>query len=257
MSFFLSSPIVFLANTVYLPFIISVVIGVPSACLYLFEILIIIKNYKEYNSSFFHLFIARAILVSIFLTSFGQRFGKIGLFTNIYLLLPQWFLSIIYFFNYYCIHSENIATTLFLFNRLFSILFPFLNEKIWIHFLPLTLLLIFILPLSITIQIFFLDIYIRIQSDNQTITFDYHKKSTDIKSTQIAAYSCVIFMFICLIINLITIISYKIKIKPKTQNNGILQIGQNEMIEKRLLFYSIWTFIGQLLISISTVIKIN
>jgi len=63
MGFFLSAPIVFLANTVYLPFVISLVIGVPSAILYSFEVVIIITKWKDYNSSFFQLLIARAILV--------------------------------------------------------------------------------------------------------------------------------------------------------------------------------------------------
>ncbi|CAK5039155.1 unnamed protein product [Meloidogyne enterolobii] len=170
MGFFLSAPIVFLANTVYLPFVISIVIGVPSAILYSFEVVIIITKWKDFNSSFFQLLIARAILnILNFIISFGQRFGKVGLFTNIYLQLTSWVLATIFFFGLYCIHGENIATTLQLFNRLSSILWPFTYEKLWKRFLPLSILLIFSTPLILAVQMFSQDFYARLQADNQTI----------------------------------------------------------------------------------------
>nr|CAD2175493.1 unnamed protein product [Meloidogyne enterolobii] len=249
MGFFLSAPIVFLANTVYLPFVISVVIGVPSAILYSFEVVIIITKWKDFNSSFFQLLIARAILnILNFIISFGQRFGKVGLFTNIYLQLPSWVLAVIFFFGYYCIHGENIATTLQLFNRLSSILWPFTYEKLWKRFLPLSVLLIFILPLTWTLQMFSQDFYARLQADNQTITIDV--KTPDIKPAEYAAYSCVIFMSICLIINIATLFVYKTRVIPQTAN--VTSNGLQQVIEKRLTLYAFWTFVGQLLISIST-----
>uniref|UniRef100_A0A914NM53 Serpentine receptor class gamma n=1 Tax=Meloidogyne incognita TaxID=6306 RepID=A0A914NM53_MELIC len=255
MGFFLSAPIVFLANTVYLPFVISVIIGVPSAILYLFEVVIIITKWKDFNSSFFQLFIARAILnILNFIISFGQRFGKVGLFTDIYLQLPSWVLATIYFFGYYCIHGENIATTLQLFNRLSSILWPFTYEKIWRRFLPLSILLIFIIPLSWTIQTFSKDFSSRLQADNQTVTIAMYnnisKKDGNDNPAEYAAYSCVIFMFICLIINIATLFVYKTKVQ--SQSNKITSNGLQQTIEKRLTLYAFWTFVGQLLISIST-----
>nr|CAD2183021.1 unnamed protein product [Meloidogyne enterolobii] len=219
MGFFLSAPIVFLANTVYLPFVISLVIGVPSAILYSFEVVIIITKWKDYNSSFFQLLIARAILnILNFIISFGQRFAKVGLFTNVYLQLPSWVLATTFFFGYYCVHGENIATALQLLDRLSSILWPFTYEKAWNRLLPLAILLIFILPLARTIQLFSCDFYAHLQADNQTITIDVHNINTlDINPAEDAAYSCVIFMFICLIINIATLCVYKTKVQPQTK----------------------------------------
>uniref|UniRef100_A0A915NTX4 Serpentine receptor class gamma n=1 Tax=Meloidogyne floridensis TaxID=298350 RepID=A0A915NTX4_9BILA len=252
MGFFLSAPIVFLANTVYLPFVISLVIGVPSVILYSFEVVIIITKWKDYNSSFFQLFIARAILnILNFIFFFVQRFGKVGLFTNIYLQLPSWVLATTFFFGYYCIHGENIATTLQLLDRLSSILWPFTYEKAWNRLLPFAILLIFILPLARTIQIFSYDLYARLQADNQTITIAIRNIETlDINPAEDAAYSCVIFMFICLIINIATLFVYKTKVQSQTTK--IASNGLQKAIEKRLILYAFWTFVGQLLISIST-----
>uniref|UniRef100_A0A914LTN5 Serpentine receptor class gamma n=1 Tax=Meloidogyne incognita TaxID=6306 RepID=A0A914LTN5_MELIC len=251
MGFFLSAPIVFLANTVYLPFVISVVVGVPSAILYLFEVVIIITKWKEFNSSFFQLLIAKSILnILNFIRSFPQRFGKVGLFTNTYLQLPPWVLAVMYFLNYYCIYGENIATALQLMNRLSSILWPFSYEKAWRRWLPLSMLLIFVLPLSRTVQIFSLDFYAHLQADNQTVTIDFHKKAGDFNATEDGAYSCVIFMFICLIINIATLFVYKTKVKPQTNKTTSNELQR--VIEKRLTLYAFWTFGGQLLISIST-----
>uniref|UniRef100_A0A914NJX9 Serpentine receptor class gamma n=1 Tax=Meloidogyne incognita TaxID=6306 RepID=A0A914NJX9_MELIC len=255
MGFFLSAPIVFLANTVYLPFVISLVIGIPSVILYSFEVVIIITKWKDYNSSFFQLLIARAILnILNFIISFAKRFAKVGLFTNIYLQLPSWVLATTFFFGYYCVHGENIATTLQLLDRLSSILWPFTYEKAWNRLLPFAILLIFILPLARTIQIFSYDLYARLQADNQTITIAIRNIETlDINPAEDAAYSCVIFMFICLIINIATLLAYKTKVQSQTTK--IASNGLQKAIEKRLTLYAFWTFVGQLLFSISTVNK--
>uniref|UniRef100_A0A915NDY2 Serpentine receptor class gamma n=1 Tax=Meloidogyne floridensis TaxID=298350 RepID=A0A915NDY2_9BILA len=252
MGFFLSAPIVFLANTVYLPFVISVVVGVPSAILYLFEVVIIITKWKEFNSSFFQLLIAKSILnILNFIISFVPRFGKVGLFTNLFLQLPSWVLAVIFFFGYYCIHGENIATTLQLLNRLSSILWPFSYERAWRRWLPLSMLLIFVLPLSRTVQILSEDFIARLQADNQTVTiYESTIKPGEINPTADAAYSCVIFMFICLIINIATLFVYKTKVQPQT--NKTTSNGLQRVIEKRLTLYTFWTFVGQLLISTST-----
>uniref|UniRef100_A0A915NVR1 Serpentine receptor class gamma n=1 Tax=Meloidogyne floridensis TaxID=298350 RepID=A0A915NVR1_9BILA len=254
MGFFLSAPIVFLANTVYMPFVISLVIGVPSVILYSFEVFIIITKWKDYNSSFFQLLIARAILnILNFIISFGERFPKVGLFTNIYLQLPSWVLATTFFFGYYCLHGENIATTLQLLDRLSSILWPFSYEKAWKRLLPFAFLLIFILPLTRTIQIFSFDFYARLQADNQTVTLDIRNiKTLDINPAEDAAYSCVIFMFICLIINITTLFAYKTKVKPQTTQ--IASNGLQKAIEKRLTLYTFLTFT---LIYISVMIDIT
>uniref|UniRef100_A0A914LTW2 Serpentine receptor class gamma n=1 Tax=Meloidogyne incognita TaxID=6306 RepID=A0A914LTW2_MELIC len=203
-------------------------------------VVIIITKWKDFNSSFFQLLIARAVLnILNFIISFGQRFGKVGLFTDIYLQLPSWVLAVICFFGYYCIHGENIATTLQLFNRLSSILWPFTYEKLWRRFLPLSVLLIFILPLTWTLQIFSHDFYAHLQADNQTITIDV--KTMDINFAEDAAYSCVIFMFICLIINIATLFVYKTKVQ--SQSNKITSNGLQQTIEKRLTLYAFWTFV--------------
>jgi len=75
----------------------------------------------------------------------------------------------------------------------------------------------------------------------------------DINPAEDAAYSCVIIMFICLIINIATLCFYKTRVQSQT--TIIPSNGLQKAIEKRLILYAFWTFVGQLLISISTVNK--
>jgi len=117
------------------------------------------------------------------------------------------------------------------------------------------MLLIFITPLILTVQMFSQDFYAHLQADNKTVTIDVHNiKEGDTQPLEYAAYSCVIFMFICLIINIATLFVYKTKVQ--SQSNKITSNGLQQTIEKRLTLYAFWTFVGQLLISISTVNKI-
>jgi len=60
-------------------------------------------------------------------------------------------------------------------------------------------------------------------------------------------------MFICLIINIATLLAYKTKVQSQTTK--IASNGLQKAIEKRLTLYAFWTFVGQLLFSISTVNK--
>ena len=45
--------------------IVAAVIGLPSALLYIFELIILFKQWKEFKSSFYVLFILRAIIVNL------------------------------------------------------------------------------------------------------------------------------------------------------------------------------------------------
>uniref|UniRef100_A0A914HS14 Uncharacterized protein n=1 Tax=Globodera rostochiensis TaxID=31243 RepID=A0A914HS14_GLORO len=80
-----------LANADLIPFLIALLIGIPSAVLYCLELAVIVTNFAEFGAPFFVLVAVRAAssLVNYVFSFLAQRFGKIGLFFPVYLKLPR------------------------------------------------------------------------------------------------------------------------------------------------------------------------
>jgi hypothetical protein len=134
-----------LASYAWLPNGLAALLGLPSALLYLVEVLIVwrCRHLSPFNSSFFSLFVVRALPVGIhsadeptknqpipqsifnLLCSYwGIRFGLLGLFYPLYLRMPVWLLNLFFFTSYYTYQVENLSSTFLLLNRFSSIAFP-------------------------------------------------------------------------------------------------------------------------------------
>nr|CAD2188474.1 unnamed protein product [Meloidogyne enterolobii] len=128
---FIYSLLNILSTNVAIPHIIAGIIGIPSALLYIFELIILYKKWKEFKSSFFVLFSLRAIicLINLCFSYVNQRFLKFGWFIPIYQQLPTVVLSIFYFFIYYPFHVEDLASIFMIINRLSAIAVPMEYEE--------------------------------------------------------------------------------------------------------------------------------
>ncbi|KAF7630884.1 Serpentine receptor class gamma [Meloidogyne graminicola] len=252
---------------VAIPHIISAVIGLPSALLYIFEIIIIIKNWKEYKSSFFVLFLLRAIicLINLFFAYLNQRFLRIGWFIYIYQQIPAFLLSIFYFFIYYPFHVEELASIFMIINRFIAVAFPLDYEYIWTKKkIVASVLFCCITPLIFTYQILQYTTYITRLMNGNIYGLAYSQKTFGYSlglvnyyrlfgmfssNNGIAAISSFFFMAVSLILNIFTLIIFKRK-------NNILNIQNNLftsnkiLMERKLTVYVLITFLGQLLLSL-------
>ncbi|KAL3109502.1 hypothetical protein niasHT_016125 [Heterodera trifolii] len=239
-----------LANFKLCPFFFALAIGIPSALLYCSLLLIIVINFNHFSSSFFILVFIRAILSLInYIVSFlAHRFGKIGLFLPIYLKFPRLLLAFLFFMVFYAFHLENLLTAFLLLNRLSAILFPMKYKKLWRVGLPFVVAFSFILPLPFTVPIFSFGMYVHVQSDNATFTLDDNTTKNDLNSTKIGASSAVLFSIICLLLNLATLLAYKLR-------SNYQQNGQHAANERKMTIYTVATFFGQLLMAIFMIIR--
>nr|CAD2167731.1 unnamed protein product [Meloidogyne enterolobii] len=233
-----------LSQSVIPPNIIALLIVVPSTILYLTELGVILRFKKAFKSSFFKLFAARTI--SSILGLIGQclysRFGRIGFFLSIYLKLSGVYLAIFYFMTAYFYLVEGTCTITLLLNRLTALVWPLKYERIWKKLWYWAIILAYILPLTQTWHIVFLDIVIWVHDDNATFTLLTQMKSDDTNDPLIAAEFSGFFTIVCLAINLASLFVYK-----RTKIVSSQQTDSKQKMEKRLTIYSILTFFGQLL----------
>ncbi|KAI1708709.1 srg family chemoreceptor domain-containing protein [Ditylenchus destructor] len=249
------------------PFIISLIIGIPSIFLYTIEVIILLVYRRSFQSSVFHLFIVRFIsnFINYFCSFFYVRFGRVGLFFDFFDSLPSFVLGITFFVTYYSFHVDNFSTLFILLNRLTLILVPLKHNTIWKYLFPISILTIFLAPLSYTYQTLGYDFYVRHQGDNRTFTTDFRKEEgkTYIRSVYLCAISAVAFCVICGLLNIITVILYsrnnrKFKLSGVTKNFS--KKREEHKMESRLTMYAIITFVAQLFMAIyyvSTVSKVD
>ncbi|KAI1703690.1 srg family chemoreceptor domain-containing protein [Ditylenchus destructor] len=239
-----------LASSPLTPFIIGLVIGVPSVILYLLEAIILIKYWKQLHSPFFRLFLVRFTLnfLNYICSYMYARLGRVGLFYEFFQSSPSLVLAIWFTFYYYSFHAENLATMFILINRLTSIVFAIIHVKIWKYLLPLSILIIAIVPIPFTAPMLTYKFNARLQTDNYSYSI-YHIPLTEgdfqLEPSFISAISAVIFCIICGALNILTLIVYN---SNSNGNNLADQIQQK--IEKRLTIYAIITFMGHLYMAV-------
>uniref|UniRef100_A0A914ICS5 Serpentine receptor class gamma n=1 Tax=Globodera rostochiensis TaxID=31243 RepID=A0A914ICS5_GLORO len=232
-----------LANADLFPFLFALVIGIPSAALYCLELSVIITNFARFSSPFFVLVAVRTIsgLASYVNAFFAHRFGKIGLFLSVYLQLPRIVLAFLQFVVYYSFHVENLLTAFLLLHRCTAILCPIKYKTFWRRRSTLLIAVAFVLPLPFTVPIFNLDMFVHVQRDNVTFTLDDHKTENELNSTEIAAWSAVIFGIVCLLLNVATLFAYKMRAHSQQP------IDKNK---RKITIYTVATFFGQLIMAI-------
>ncbi|KAI1701215.1 serpentine type 7TM GPCR chemoreceptor srv domain-containing protein [Ditylenchus destructor] len=226
------------------------------------EVIILLVYRQSFRSYFFYLFIARFItnFLNYFCSFLYVRFGRVGLFYDFFDSLPRFVLAISFFVTYYSFHADNFSTLFILLNRLTLILVPFKHNTIWKYLFPVSILIIFLAPLSFTYQTLGYDFYIRHQDDNWTFTMDFRREEgkTYIRSVYLCAISAVLFCVICGVLNTITVIFYnrnnrKFNLSGVTKNNA-KKIAEHK-VESRLTMYAIITFVAQLFMAVYNILK--
>ncbi|KAI1698446.1 srg family chemoreceptor domain-containing protein [Ditylenchus destructor] len=238
----------------YPPFIFSLLISIPSIILYTVEVIILIGNKKNFRSAFFHIFIVRYIasFLGYFTSLFGLRLQRVGLFRGFFESLPSPVLGILFFFNNYAYHTENLLTMFLLVNRLTLMIFPLNHKKIWKYLFPITIIFTVIIPLPFTVPTLAYNYFIRLQMDGWTFTIDYQKEVgvMYIRSVYVNAASGVLFCVICGLLNFLTIFFYRRNRKINLMSNVTL----DDKIESRLTIYALITFFVQFISAIHTIL---
>ncbi|KAI1726038.1 srg family chemoreceptor domain-containing protein [Ditylenchus destructor] len=239
------------------PFIFAVIIGVPSVILYVLEVSILLWDRNQFNAAFYHLFIVRFItnFLNYINSFFYARFGRVGFFLTFFDSLPATLLACFFFFNFYFFHAEILSTLFISINRLTLILFPLKHAKIWKYIFPITVLMVFLIPVLFTFENMEYDFYVRHQQDNYMFTLDYyrHQGHIYVESSFYAAISSILFCILCGAINIATIALYnRSKIRAPSPL-GVTRI-EDARIESRLTIYAVITFLAQLCMGIYMII---
>ncbi|KAI1703699.1 srg family chemoreceptor domain-containing protein [Ditylenchus destructor] len=173
------------------------------------------------------------------------RFGRVGLFYEFFQSSPSLFLAIWFTFYYYAFHAENLTTMFILINRLTSILFPLHYIKIWKHLLPLSVMVIVLVPLPFTAPMLTYGFSVRLQADNYTFTLAPNKEPNQLEPSLVSAVSAIIFCVICGALNIATLIVYNLK-----DNDANRSDKWQQKIESKLTIYALITFIGHLFMAL-------
>ncbi|KAI1700610.1 srg family chemoreceptor domain-containing protein [Ditylenchus destructor] len=248
-----------LAENSLLSFIFALVIGLPSMVLYAVEVMIVILYSKQFNSAFFTLFLVRALLnlINYFTTYMYARFGRVGLFKDLFMTFSPLQVAFWFFMNFYNYHCENLITCFISVNRLTSIIFPMKHKMIWKYLLPISILATFGMPLPFLVHSFIWSrlAYVRIQADNRTFTLAYSREDgvTYVSDSWLAAVSAILFLAVCGLLNIATIVAYRwskrkyATVRKTTEVTKNAHAIEEEKIETRLHIYAFVTFLGQLL----------
>ncbi|KAI1698426.1 serpentine type 7TM GPCR chemoreceptor srv domain-containing protein [Ditylenchus destructor] len=174
-----------LANNSVVPFVLGVVIGVPSVILYTIEAVVLLRNWSKFSSAFFRLCLVRFI-------------------------------------------------------------------TLWKYFLPISVFIIFLLPIPFTCITWFYEFYVLRQPDNWTYTLYFDKADylPFINVPNIAAIAGIVFCVCCLVLNIATIVIYRLN------QRRIMALGSGKekenRVEYRLTLYALITFAAQFLLAIYT-----
>ncbi|KAI3420870.1 hypothetical protein GPALN_014488 [Globodera pallida] len=233
---------------IYLSFCISI----PSMALYIAQIVTIVRH-KKFHNSFYTLFVMRAIpdLLYVLNSFYGQRLPFIigAVLYPIYINFPNWMLVMFFFLGGHILQVNNLVTAFILLNRLTAIIMPIKHEKMWHKFLPILIIFVYIVPALFFWSLFKMDAILILNYPNSTTNRSFFiYEAGDAPYWHYLVYICavfsVIFMVICVLLNIGTFVAYKLHVKRIAIN------GNNEyLIEKKLLIYAVTTFLGHALIA--------
>uniref|UniRef100_A0A914HKW4 Serpentine receptor class gamma n=1 Tax=Globodera rostochiensis TaxID=31243 RepID=A0A914HKW4_GLORO len=235
------------------PFIyFAMCLSIPPMALYIAQIVTIVRH-KQFHTSFYSLFIIRAIpdllyvLDSFYCYRLPILFGSI--LYPVYSMLPNWMIGLALFLTGYSFQANNLATAFILLNRLTAIAVPVKHEKLWRKFLPLVALVIFCVPICTNWVMFKSDGILQKEHSNYADQQSFSlSEAGEAPFTNYLIYLdatfSVIFMAFCILINICVFVAYKSKAKKKIGNQKNF-----DRIEQKLLVYALVTFFGHALIA--------
>uniref|UniRef100_A0A914HRL5 Serpentine receptor class gamma n=1 Tax=Globodera rostochiensis TaxID=31243 RepID=A0A914HRL5_GLORO len=215
--------------------------------LYIAQIVTIVRH-KQFHNSFYALFVMRAIpdWLGVFGSFYSYRLPCIigAVLYPIYLKFPNWMFALSLFSTEYTFQANNLVTILMLLNRLSAIAMPTKHEKLWRKLLPFLTLFVYCMPLITCWPVFKMKAAIRMSTPNSTTDLNFSMAEAGdgpylIYITYICTVFSVIFMILCILINIATFVAYKLHMK-KVGNNS-------DDIERKLLIYALATFLGHFL----------
>uniref|UniRef100_A0A914HTF8 Serpentine receptor class gamma n=1 Tax=Globodera rostochiensis TaxID=31243 RepID=A0A914HTF8_GLORO len=228
----------------------TICITIPSMALYIAQIVTIVRH-KQFHNSFFALFVMRAItdLLGVLGNFYGYRLPCIigAVLYQIYSQFPNWMLAIPLFLSGHTFQANNLVTILILLNRLTAIAMPTKHEKMWRKLLPFLTIFVYCMPILTCWPVFKMNAIILMAAPNSTIDGNFAiSEAGDAPyihyNTYISTVFSVIFMILCVLINIATFVAYKLHM-IKADING----NTFDDIERKLLIYALATFLGHLL----------
>ncbi|KAI3421826.1 hypothetical protein GPALN_012370 [Globodera pallida] len=235
-------------STVYL----AICISIPSMALYIAEIVTIVRH-KKFHNSFYALFVMRAIpdLLYVLNSFYAQRLPSIigSLLYPIYSKFPNWMLAMTLFLAGHTFQANNLVTIFILLNRLTAIIMPIKHEKMWLKLVPLLTIFVFCVPILTCWPAFKENGIIQLNDSNSTTDRNFIMSEAGVAPylnyiTFICAAFSVIFMIVCVLLNIATLVAYKLHVK-KDGGNG----NNAHNFERKLLIYALATFLGHLLVA--------
>uniref|UniRef100_A0A914H3L0 Serpentine receptor class gamma n=1 Tax=Globodera rostochiensis TaxID=31243 RepID=A0A914H3L0_GLORO len=219
------------------PIVSICIIHIPSMALYIAEIVTIVRH-KKFHNSFYALFVMRAIpvLLNVLNSFYGQRLPSIigAVLYPIYSKFPNWMLAMFYFLGGHTFQANNLVTAFILLNRLTAIIMPMKHEKLWRKLLPLLKIFVLCVPILTCWPVLKLDGIILLNNPNSTtdrsfVMYEAGDAPYISYITYISTVFSAIFMIICVLINICTLVAYK--------------------LHKKLLVYALATFFGHALVA--------
>ncbi|KAL3111408.1 hypothetical protein niasHT_017635 [Heterodera trifolii] len=244
----------------------AICLSIPSALLYLAQIVTILRH-KQFHNSFYALFIIRAVPDLLYLLDSFYCFRLPILFGSVlfplYSLLPNWMIGgLPFFLAGYTFQANNLATAFILLNRLTAIAVPLKHDKLWKCILPLIGLAVFCLPISTNWPMFKMTGKLQIGANDSSPSTASNATSADVLSfflyeednatPYLSFLICfdsgvsVVFMVVCIVINIFAVYAYKCQMNKHKFNQ---QQNAPNNLERKLFIYASITFCGHALIA--------
>uniref|UniRef100_A0A914I286 Serpentine receptor class gamma n=1 Tax=Globodera rostochiensis TaxID=31243 RepID=A0A914I286_GLORO len=195
------------------------------------------------------LYIAEIDVLYVLNSFYGYRlpilFGSV--MYPVYSLLPNWMIDLAFFLTGYTLQANSLATAFILLNRLTAISVPLKHEKLWRKFLPLVAIIVFCMPICTNWVLFKSEGILQKENPNSTDQSLLLYEAGDAPYMNYLNYmdaaSSVIFMSVCILINIGAFVAYK------WHKKKFINPDSSDQLERKLFIYALATFSGHALIA--------